>query len=281
MANKKETKPQCFIISPIGGESTETRRKADGLISAVIRPVLDELGYDAKAAHEIDNTGSITKQVIDQLLEAEMVIANLTELNPNVMYELAVRHARRLPVVTIAENGTELPFDIATERTIFYADDLAGGEALKPKLKKAVEQASKEAKPDNPIYRVIKSNVIQEVTAPDDINSFIIEKLEELSAQMSNLKRSNGIISQIKRYQRRVLKLIPRDYKNLNLKDDMKKISDFLLNMDLQPKVTKSNDNIRIEFEEVSADSFLSAWVNLQKLIGEEYLISESLIPNF
>lgn len=149
--------------------------------------MLDKLDFHCIAPHEIDVPGSITRQVIEHLLNSELVVANLTDLNPNVMYELAVRHAVRLPVVAIAERNTSLPFDIATERTIFYDNDMAGVEDLKPKLLKAIKSASNEKEPDNPIYRVIKSSVIKEVTAPDDLQNYMLTKLEEISSKLSQI----------------------------------------------------------------------------------------------
>jgi len=101
---------ECFIITPIGELNSETFIKANGLINSVIKPVLSEFGYEAVAAHHINNSGSINNQIIKKILESELVIANLTGLNPNVMYELAIRHSARLPVVIMCEKGITVYF---------------------------------------------------------------------------------------------------------------------------------------------------------------------------
>lgn len=178
---------RCFIISPLGSEDSETRRKADGLINSVIKPVLTDLNIIGIPPHEIDTPGSITNQVIQHLLEDDLVIANLSELNPNVMYELAVRHAKRLPVICLAEKGTKLPFDISTERTIFYENDMAGVEVLKPKLLSCIKEALHDQEPDNPIYRVVKDSIMKKVTAQDDTQSYMFSKLNDILYQLNKL----------------------------------------------------------------------------------------------
>jgi hypothetical protein len=215
MAEKDNAqKKVCFVISPLGKDTSETRRAADGLINSTIKPVLKELGFDVIAPHEIDNPGSITAQVIKYLLNADLVVANLSELNPNVMYELAVRHAKRLPVVTVVENSTVLPFDIATERTIFYQNDMTGVLELQGKLKKAVTEAMQESEPDNPIYRVIKSELIREVASAknEDIQSYIVSRLDELSVQLNRL------------------------FRDANLKNDFKSSSEFWSGLNIKSK---------------------------------------------
>ncbi len=183
----KEAQKRCFIITPIGGDNTETRRNADGLIEAVIKPVLAKLEITGDAAHHISAPGSITKQVIKRLLEDDLVIANLTDLNPNVMYELAVRHAKRLPVVILAERGTNLPFDIVSERTLFYSNDMKGVEEIKPTLERIIKEALKDNEPDNPIYSVVEESIIRQNVQPGDPNKFIFEQLNEIQNRLATI----------------------------------------------------------------------------------------------
>jgi len=192
-----KTKPQpeprkCFIITPIGNDNSDTRRRTDGLIRSVIVPVLDELGIQGEAAHQIDITGSISKKIIQRIVEDDIVIANLTELNPNVMYELAVRHATRKPIVIVAEFGTSLPFDIVQQNTLFYTNDMLGADTLKPKLKAAIELALTQDKPDNPIYDGIEDSIMRKeaIAKGTDTEKYILDKLDSMSRQIVSLSRS-------------------------------------------------------------------------------------------
>ncbi|WP_436873721.1 hypothetical protein [Kosakonia sacchari] len=185
----EEEKKRCFVVTPIGSAESVTRRKAQGILDSVIKPLLHEQGFKVFVAHEISSLGSITKQILEHLLEDELVITNLTELNPNVMYELAVRHAKRLPVISIAEEGTVLPFDISDERTIFYKNDMAGVFELKPKLETAISEALNEELPDNPIYRVANSIIIRESEETPSTDKYILNRIDNIEELLSNLVR--------------------------------------------------------------------------------------------
>lgn len=167
-----EERPMCFVIMPLDTKDSAIRRASVGLLKNVIEPVVDAAGYRVVPPHEMEDLGSITRQVITKIINAKLVIANLTGLNPNVMYELAIRHAKAKPVICMAEEGTRLPFDVIEERTVFYANDLLGGVEVREELRRKVESASKEERSDNPIVRAIQTALIDE--APDLSN---IEKV--------------------------------------------------------------------------------------------------------
>lgn len=188
---------KCFIITPIGDESNPIRRHIDGLIDECIIPVLEN-EYKVTVAHRISKLGSINNQVIQEIYESELVIANLTKLNPNVMYELAFRHALKKPVIIIMEKDSEykIPFDLVTERTIFYDNDFQGAINLKNELKQKVEiiNNSKEEDIDNPIYSALAQlkqteSVIKNIKDVDknEITSFqyIIKQIDDLKRELA------------------------------------------------------------------------------------------------
>lgn len=122
----------CFIVSPIGGPDSEERKHADLVLSSLIEPALKELSLRPVRADKISKPGLITGQVIDHLTRAAMVIADLSFGNPNVYYELALRHATRMPVVQVIRSSDTLPFDVSQFRTVVI--DMTDIYTLVPRL---------------------------------------------------------------------------------------------------------------------------------------------------
>ncbi|WP_439817697.1 hypothetical protein [Zavarzinia sp. CC-PAN008] len=100
----------CFVICPIGIGDVRTR--SDDLYNNVVKPICEEFGYRAARIVDDNQPGEITPKIIESIFESDLVIADLTGRNPNVFYELALRHFVAKPYIHLISDINELPFDI-------------------------------------------------------------------------------------------------------------------------------------------------------------------------
>jgi hypothetical protein len=108
----------CFYISPIGDDGSEHRIHSDLFLGSLIEPALEEFKLKVVRADKIGKPGMITAQIIEYILKSKLVIADLSFHNPNVFYELSLRHVCRLPTVQIIRRCDHMPFDLDQFRTI-------------------------------------------------------------------------------------------------------------------------------------------------------------------
>ena len=108
----------CFYISPIGEDGSEARKHSDLFLGSIVEPAMEQFQLKVIRADSIDKPGIITRQIIDYIMRSRLVIADLSFHNPNVFYELALRHALKLPIVQIIRASDKVPFDVNQMRTI-------------------------------------------------------------------------------------------------------------------------------------------------------------------
>ena len=147
----------CFVIMPIGtqtiGDITITeeklREKYDYIIKNAIlkaEPSLEVIRGDEEL-----NPSSISNDIFTKLMHSKYVIADITYPNPNVFYELGIRHAIKPGTILIREKTDKpIPFDISHLRYIEYTQEPSGMDKLSEQLKRRFEFYKKNPnKPDN------------------------------------------------------------------------------------------------------------------------------------
>src|SRR6185437_12084155 len=130
----------------------------------------------------------IGDRVISDLINAELVVADLTDLNPNAFYELGIRHSTERPTIHVAKAATVLPFDNVTHRTIFV--DLMDWQSIE----QAREQLAKSArairapnyKVSNPITQANASFMMRQSADPRDQ---VIAEIQERMAALEGRPR--------------------------------------------------------------------------------------------
>src|ERR1017187_124997 len=119
----------CFVVMPIKKDATEEYRHYRTLYEEWVKPIPEGKDSRVVRADDIQRSGLITQDVTLGLARADLVIADLTDLNPNVFYELGVRHALRGQgtIMLIDESRTlDVPFDISPYRVIRFTSDMYG-----------------------------------------------------------------------------------------------------------------------------------------------------------
>lgn len=165
------TEKICFIVTAIGESGTPTRERADNVYKYLIAPVCEELGFKPVRVDHVNAVDNINETVINHLKTAPMVVADMTDHNPNAFYELGFRQARELPLVPIIKVGERLPFDVITTRTVFYDTDVAKIEESKENLKAQIQSFENFEMPESRAERSLTL---------DDLNDNLTKKLNKI-----------------------------------------------------------------------------------------------------
>lgn len=191
----KETNlKKCFFITPIGEKNSNEFKKLKAIVENVLNKVLEKYDYELIIAHEIHSMGSIGDQLFTNIIGADLVISNLSGWNSNVMYETAVAHSFGKPTIMICESGTELPFDLINDRTIFFEDTIEGTGALIEELDKKIPKISEDSTADNPVTRVIRRKALEDdLKGETDNDSRILGLLLDMDKRLSMYEDSNII----------------------------------------------------------------------------------------
>src|ERR1051325_3971695 len=163
----EETKKTCFVVMGFGKKTDfETGRTLDLDMSYqnMIKPAVESAGLRCIRADEIVHSGMIDVPMYEQLLTADVVVADLSTSNKNALYELGVRHALRpYTTVVIAEDGIKVfPFDLSHVVVRQYhhlGEDIGVKEAKRfsDLLTKAIVDVMKKdpREKDSPVYTLL------------------------------------------------------------------------------------------------------------------------------
>ncbi len=179
----------CFFVSPIGSESSDIRNRADNVLNYIVKPALEELGYQVERADESTEAGSISKSVIQKILKSDLVVADLSNHNPNVFYELALRHAIAKPFVQIISKDEKIPFDIFDIRTIQYELDLAGADKAKRAIQEFTKTVQDLDRVETPVTEVISLSNLDLNNDGHSDSSVLIEELQRINQNINNLEQ--------------------------------------------------------------------------------------------
>ncbi len=183
----------CFVVSPLGEPGSETRIKSDKVFKHIIAPAAEDNGLKAVRSDLISAPGMITSQIIRHILNDKMVVADLTDHNANVFYELTLRHAFRKPIVQLITSDQRIPFDVQGTRVVKYGLDLDSASEARNNVSKQIKTAlSSEVEVESPVTIAAQIDELTRTTLPE--NQLI---MKTLSDQIENMNKAISDMSKL------------------------------------------------------------------------------------
>ncbi len=135
----------CFVIMPFSKERKEVYKFG-------IAPACQQAGYETKRVDELVGQFNISRKIIEYIFRSDAIVAEITDKNANVFYEMGVAHAIGNKTIMIAQDADKLPFDIRNYRCIIYEQSVEGLQRLQGEIVRSLQEIGDWSRhPSNPV----------------------------------------------------------------------------------------------------------------------------------
>lgn len=197
-------KKKCFVIMPFSETNSLDEKKWTEIFEHVIQPAVEDCGLGHECGRYEFRRANITKDILQELNNAHVVIADLTDSNPNVLWELGVRHTLSRRTILIAQDKKFLPSDLKDYPLITYKYKQTPTRAhkfrqdIKEKLK---DIETDPEKPDSPVADFLQLKNIDLLSFEKTEN---LKKLSALISELSyNINATDDILDIVKQSEKR------------------------------------------------------------------------------
>lgn len=200
----------CFVGMAIGDQPEHDVTEGDlrELYETVIRAALRQARptLEVKRSDEVANPGVITTDILTHLMRSEYAVFDVTYPNPNVFYELGIRHSCGLPTIIVrdADAETPAPFDVRQQRHIPYENTKRGIQNLADELEERFAWYDENPqKADNPVLKHAGLLGFQFPRFEEEVREEQSEDMAELFLTLlSNEKVRQSLLDQMPEEQR-------------------------------------------------------------------------------
>ena len=178
---------KCLVISTVYEEGTRERNSFDDKLRYMIKPVLSELEYQMILADERYIVGMISAKTIKEIINADIMIADISDNNPNIFYEIAIRNSLNKPLIILKQPAQGQLFEINEERILsvdgssprLWHDTIT-------KLKIEIQKAEKDK--GNSSYSILADFGFSQKLIDSSSESEFLEIVEDLKKEIRKLR---------------------------------------------------------------------------------------------
>lgn len=193
-------KKKCFVMMPISDADGYEKGHFTRVYEHLIKPAVIEAGFEPVRGDDTSKANFIVIDILQQILECDMAICDLSSRNPNVFYELGIRQAFNFKTVLIKDNKTAMPFDISGIRTLPYNENLRIDEVKKaiPDMAKCIlETNESDVKDVNSLLQLLsieKPAVIPSKVEISQDTTVLLNYLRRIDDRISSLNNNKDYL---------------------------------------------------------------------------------------
>ncbi len=189
----------CYVIMPYGGDDPELKTRYRSIYSAIIKPAVESKGYRCVREDHESRQGNIGTNIIKSLATAELVIADLSDNNWNVAYELGIRHSlSKSGTILLIDDSTKIMFDIQSNKIITYKEEwYTCIDEIQNSIVSTIDYyETNRTSSDSPVHDIYDDfpvKLIDYLSNNNDEEKKIINKLTQENAKLSEALNNAGI----------------------------------------------------------------------------------------
>jgi hypothetical protein len=145
----------AFVIMPFSSTSSRQEEEWTEIFIHVFKPAFEEAGYICERAAPM--TGTLLESIIDKLRNSHVVLADITDENSNVFYELGIRHSLRNGTIIVSQAAHDIPSDLRGLWHVQYGTRPAEVKHFKDEIKRLLKRIEEQPdRSDNPVSDFLK-----------------------------------------------------------------------------------------------------------------------------
>lgn len=207
---------KCFVMMPISDQGNYERGHFDKVYEQIFKPAIEAAGYEPYRVDENKISSSIIEKIFKAIIECDMALCDLSNRNPNVLYELGIRQAYNKPVVLVQDDETEKIFDIAGISTVYYKSNRLYENVISAKEK--IEAAINSTREGKEMSLIQYINVASAEYTPEDNENNVNIMLKSILNQLSELKEGENLFDYAKRNYFRSVRYVVNKHEGLTKK---------------------------------------------------------------
>lgn len=178
---------ECFVIMPISDTDGYDKGHFAKVYNDIIKPAIESAGYKSIRADEVVSSNLIQLDIVERLISAPLAICDISSRNPNVFYELGLRHAFNKPVVLMKDNITPNAFDISSFRYIEYTKEMGYRDVTSviKQLKEAISSTVNDWNAGKGVNSIIKLLPDTKDIPTSLISEFILNEGQQIANELN------------------------------------------------------------------------------------------------